>query len=314
MEFDIVISHKGCPDGLSAVWCYYHYLRSIASKFVPSYYEMQPGEYLDLDYTNKKVLLLDICFKLEDLVRTSKLAENITVLDHHKSNYYPDLNISNITFVFDMGRSGAQISWDFFFPTQKDNRPWFIDMIADRDLWKWELVDSEEITTGMYFNGLYKNEGFDKLLLYVDSDIRKLKLEGRTIMKMNKSKVEYLAKQALLVTFDEYHLYKILRKLPNSNQQKLVEFSKYKVYIVNAEHSIASELGNMLSKKTECDFAIVYRYDLMTNQWFLSCRKSKENIDLSVLTKKFGGGGHPAASGFSLPNIGDFKKYFRLDL
>lgn len=302
MNFDIVISHKGCPDGLAARWCYYHYLKD--RDYTPQYLEVVAGGYLDfVDYKDKKVLMLDICYKKEQLLELSRIVSQIVILDHHKSSYC-ELECDNIIFVYDIDRSGAQIAWDYFH--EGIIRPWFIEMIADRDLWKWKYANSNAITTAMYSNGYYTNEGFDKLLEFCDSDIKKLKTQGKIMLNMTKSRVDYVCKKAKLFVFDETKICKMLNIKSDDNNTR-----QYNVYVVDAEHSIASEVGNKLSSDiSKCDFAIVYRYDIESNQWFLSCRTCSDSVDLSVLCKKFRGGGHPRAAGFSLPNVGDFKLYF----
>jgi len=47
-----------------------------------------------------------------------------------------------------------------------------------------------------------------------------------------------------------------------------------------------------------CDFAVVWYWDHKEKYAKVSLRSFHDNIDCSVVAKRFGGGGHPQASGF----------------
>ena len=69
-------------------------------------------------------------------------AAGLIVIDHHKSAMVELHDISNTHF--DMTKSGAILSWEFFHPGKEP--PKFISYIQDRDLWKWELPYSREFS------------------------------------------------------------------------------------------------------------------------------------------------------------------------
>ena len=60
-----------------------------------------------------------------------------------------------------------------------------------------------------------------------------------------------------------------------------------------------SEIGARLSP--DCDFAVIWFYDHEDRLIKVSLRAFHEHIDVSELAKKFGGGGHRKAAGFTLP-------------
>ena len=45
--------------------------------------------------------------------------------------------------IFDMERSGAGLTWDYFYPGRP--RPWLIDYVEDRDLWRFKIEDAEVV-------------------------------------------------------------------------------------------------------------------------------------------------------------------------
>ena len=90
----------------------------------------------------KNVVILDFSF---DNATTKKMIEDsneLLVIDHHKSAMVELHDISNTRF--DMTKSGAILSWEFFHPGKEP--PKFIRYIQDRDLWNWELEYSKEFS------------------------------------------------------------------------------------------------------------------------------------------------------------------------
>ena len=60
-----------------------------------------------------------------------------------------------------------------------------------------------------------------------------------------------------------------------------------------------SEIGSRLAP--DCDFAMIWYYDHCDRIIKVSLRAFHDTIDVSEIAKKFGGGGHRKAAGFTLP-------------
>ena len=67
--------------------------------------------------------------------------------------------------------------------------------------------------------------------------------------------------------------------------------------VVNSSHWM-SEIGSRLAP--DCDFALIWYYDHAVQECKVSLRAFHDNIDVSEVSKKFGGGGHKKAAGFTL--------------
>ena len=224
----------------------------------------------------------------------AKVCKKILILDHHKT---AEENLSGIDlefggiieYVFDMDRSGAQIAWDYCYPTI--NRPSFIDYIADRDLWNWELKYSKEISKALYFDDWYQ---FDKLEeLYTSPEPKEL-----IIMRF--------AKQGKL-------LLKYEQKLINNAIEHAIKckFEGYTVLLSNCEYTLRSEVGSVLAKQPGIDFSAIWTYSFKDKVWWISLRGSKDcNISLHHIAQKFDGGGHMRSAGFKLKD--NIHKYFEL--
>ncbi len=290
IEFDTIVYHTCCPDGVSGLWCANKYQQFKNFEKI----KMHAGKDPVFKTQNKKIIFIDVCPSINFLLEHSKLAETIKILDHHKSANDMYLknkllldNIINIEFIFDMDRSGCQIAWDYFFPNK--NRSWFINYVGDRDLWKWELENSKEICSAFdYLCVLDENElsKIDNLSNYNFEEIKNLISTGKIIYTYQSKLVEKEAEHSIQGTL------RVGNKL-------------YNVNIGSITFSLVSDLGNALTKKIlnngdKPDFGIVWNYNLLYDTWHISLRGHNTSPDLSEIAKYFGGGGHAKASGFKV--------------
>ncbi len=305
--FDIVIFHgPSCPDGICSYYC--------AKKYLVEKFQgicCKAGEEPEGKFKGKRILFVDLCPSLKFIQTTSKIAKKITILDHHKTAYdlYQEnsdiLNsIDNLELEIDMERAGCQITWDYFFPGRP--RPWFIDYVADRDLWAWKLPNSREINTALYENEYFNIKHFTKLDELLDeSEIvmenkkKELVTEGKLILKIQKRDLDAGISNAYEAVFK-------------------VDSRLFNVWLSgNINPMLRSELGNILVSKTfkngsKADFAAIWMYEPKLNEWWISLRGNDESPDLSVICKKLGGGGHRNAAGFSIKNGESLVDYFTI--
>lgn len=271
----IVWYHGGCPDGIAGAWCFR--LRFGIDIDCTGVKHNEPPPYQELDkYTT--VYMVDFSYSRDEILKVASICKRVVILDHHKSaeRELEGLdNIPNIICIFDMDRSGAQIAWEFLF---LDSRPWFIDYIADRDLWRWSLDGAREICEGMHYMNMFS---FEKL-----SELHDTKQSKEYFYNIGKSLLEYKKKR--------------IDKVVNSSA--LYNFFEYKVRMANCDYELRSEVGNEMCALGDCDFSVVWTYSLKDDQWWLSLRlgDSKDDYDLSIIAKRFGGGGHPRASGMTI--------------
>jgi oligoribonuclease NrnB/cAMP/cGMP phosphodiesterase (DHH superfamily) len=140
MQFDSIIYHSGCPDGISSLWCALRYNK------ISEIIACKPGVDPVFEHKNRDILFVDISPSENYLLKIQSEVKSISILDHHKTTREIYTNIKdklkdNVKFIIDMNRAGCQITWDYFFPNIK--RPWFIDYVADRDMWTWKLPNSK---------------------------------------------------------------------------------------------------------------------------------------------------------------------------
>lgn len=261
-SIDLVIYHANCSDGTGAAWAAWKLLGDRAEYFAANHGEKPP------EVKGRRVAILDFSYSNSTIKQMVKDADALVVIDHHKSAMV-ELHDVNCT-IFDMKRSGAMMSWNFFHPGKEP--PQLIKYIEDRDLWKWELPYSKEFSAAFDMVPWDFDE-YDKFL--DDSAIDDAKERGAYILAYSKTVISKIVKNASK------------RKLDGKD-----------VLVVNSSHWM-SEIGNNLGPK--CDYAMIWCWDHEKRQCRVSLRAHHDDEDVSEVAKRFGGGGHRKAAGFSLP-------------
>jgi len=259
---DCVIYHADCTDGFGSAYSAWKLLGNRA-EYHPCKHGTTPP-----DVRDKTVVILDFAFDNATTKKMISEASGLVVIDHHKSAMVELHDITNTHF--DMTKSGAILSWEFFHPGKEP--PKFIKYIQDRDLWKWELDYSKEFSAAfdMVPFEFEEFEKFEDDSVFDDSVKR-----GSYILAYSKTVVKKVCEKAQLRKFDGKE-----------------------VLVVNASHWM-SEIGARLAP--DCDFAMIWYWDHNARETKVSLRGFHDTVDVSEIAKKFGGGGHKKAAGFQLP-------------
>lgn len=299
-DFDVCLYHANCPDGIGAAYPFWKAHRTNNDFILKGvrYSDSYPSDII----RGKKVVIVDFCYSREEIVEICSIAECVLILDHHDTSKrnLENLKLPNLSYLFDMERSGAQIAWDYYELVKNpviggiklatleymagtycsENRPWFIEVIADRDLWKWEKPGSNEIGKALYYEGWYRWERMLELEESEDpyGDREYFFAKGIPIVTIENRNIEYAVRSSVLATFRGH---RVRMSCCNSN--------------------IRSEVGNALANMDDCDFAVLWRYDFKEDHWWISLRGG-DNCDISLnqICELFGGGGHPKACGFTI--------------
>ena len=272
-EVNLVLYHANCADGFGAAYAAWSLLGSSAEYRPVSHGNTIPN------VAGKKVAILDFSYKNKDLKKMIKLSDNLIVIDHHKSAMEDLKGIDNAKF--DMSKSGAMLAWEWFRSGEKV--PKLIAYIQDRDLWKWELQDSKEFSTGLNMIPFDFHE-YHKLL--DQSNFDKVVRQGGDIL----SYVELASSRAASYAGDRVY---------NGLQVKVVNSSQW-----------ISEIGSILSP--HCDFAMIWNYSHLDDAVRVSLRSFHDHIDVSKIALSLGGGGHKKASGFKLTGEKNVEHLFDL--
>jgi uncharacterized protein len=195
--------------------------------------------------------------------------------------------------VFDMERSGAGIAWDVLVTESAGPycvgtdgcgatnghhlgcsylRPWAINYVEDRDLWRWALPDSR--TVNAFLGAVpFKFEAWDELLKMPLADALKA---GQAVQMKLRQYCEEVGKNLRRVSFNE----------------------RESVPLVNAPQCDISELLEHLMDVTGETF--VMGWWQRADGLFQYSLRSRGDLDVSAIAKARGGGGHKNAAGFQL--------------
>lgn len=268
------IYHGNCADGFGAAWVVRQALGADV-EFVPAVYG-QPAP----DVQGKDVIIVDFSYPYELLALLSHQANSILIIDHHKTAAealaklptapacWVDWATSQkpIAAIFDMARSGAGLTWDYFNPGTP--RPALINHIEDRDLWQFQLEGTRDVMAAVFSHP----QDFATWDLLMADHIQALRLDGHAIERKQQ---------------------KDIADLVASNSRYMI-IGGITVPTINLPHTMASDAGHLLSHGQP--FAAIY-WDTAEGRQF-SLRSTDEGEDVSAIAKQYGGGGHRNAAGF----------------
>lgn len=263
----VCIYHGNCPDGFGSAFAAWKKYGNTFDYYPANHNTEPPWELI----TDKHVFLLDFSYSKEYVIAMFQYAKVISIIDHHKSAIENLSDVLGLHKILDINKSGAVLSWEYF---NKDKPvPEFLNYIQDRDLWKFELPNSKEVTTSI-LSYKYDFEVWDNYLY--ERPIPELVVEGSALYRKHIKDVNELIKTT----------------------KKRINILGYNVPIANAPYCYASDICDILCENEP--FACSY-YFKNNDSIYVSIR-SKQNvgIDVSEIASRFGGGGHKHAAGFEI--------------
>ena len=268
MKKIIILYHNECSDGFGAAWAAWKKFGSKAEYMGLKHQTPPPLKKL----RGKILYFVDITYIGKDLDNVIKVAEDVTILDHHISAKDEIKKAPHSIYALD--QSGAGLAWRFFHSDKKD--PYLIRCVETRDLWVWKVPHAKEILAAM-----------DVLSF----DFKKWDHAAKDLENIQIRK-KYIEKGLAILAYEE----KIATDLFTKTQPAI--FEGHRVGVVNSP-VLHSEIGHLIYEHGY-DAAIIWSHQ--DGQIRVSMR-SNGKVDVSKLAQKYGGGGHKAAAGFRLdPN------------
>ena len=265
----LVIYHKGCADGSCAAYAAWKRFGDDGAE----YHACQYGDAAptDDDVRDRAVYIVDFSFPRVELVRIALAAKELVVLDHHKT---AQQDLADLPFArFEMAMSGAAMAWQFFAdgqvdPHRQNDLPDPVRYVQDRDLWRWALPDSREVSAAMRALGVVEDfKVFDRL-----PDVQTLVKMGGAILLDNDKTIRAICRGATDMTLDGHE-----------------------IPVVNS-CVFQSEVGERLAIGRP--FAAVW-FVSKKGETVVSLRSDANGLDVSAICKARGGGGHARAAGFT---------------
>jgi oligoribonuclease NrnB/cAMP/cGMP phosphodiesterase (DHH superfamily) len=288
----LCIYHGNCQDGFGAAWAVRHALGDDV--------EFHPGVYQDAppDVTGRDVLIVDFSYKRPALEAMAQFASSIVILDHHRTAaddlaglpppldgpYNPNAMVAwqrecnaptAIHALFDMERSGAGLTWDYFNPVVI--RPRLINHIEDRDLWRFKLPNTRAVAAAL-FSYPYEFELWDRLVNQCEdtAGYQMFIASGEAIERKHHQDIDNL--------------------LPVVKRRMVI--GGIFMPVANLPLTLTSDAGHKMA--SEADGIAACYWD--TPGWrVFSLRSTDDGPDCQAISVKYGGGGHAHAAGFRMP-------------
>lgn len=262
MSKTFVLYHANCNDGNAAAIAA-HLKFGEAATYIPVQYNKPMPEIPD----QSDVFILDFSYPREILERLHDRSKSILVLDHHKTAME---ELKGLPYAkFDMTKSGAVLAWEHFHPGEI--MPTLFHIVQDRDLWKFKSPRTRAVTAAL------------QTLVPDFRDYPKYFWNDDMLFSKGTAKLE----------FDTLDIDSAVRKAVVTEWGQ----SGYKAAILNTIH-LFSEIGERIYLNYDVDFVAMY-FITDSGELVFSFR-SKAPVDVSVLAKRLGGGGHPQACGASM--------------
>ena len=240
---------------------------------IESDYDEQPIPWDQISIGNQ-VYVLDFSFSLVDMQKLAS-GRQLTWIDHHKSALAELKDVSTAwPGIRDISEAACVLTWRYFFPQRPV--PQAITLIGDRDIWRWAEVDTGAFTEGLHVRDTHA--GNDELwvpLLEDDPDVlRAITVEGRRLREIRLADI-------------------------NNQIERLgfeVQFEGHRTLVINAPGN-----GDMGQRGRDLGYEIVYCYEdrLQLGKLTTSVTLFSREADVSVIARRYGGGGHAQAAGFS---------------
>lgn len=262
----VCVYHADCIDGFTSAWIVKQQFPDI------SFAEGRYHKELSIEqFRDKHVIFVDFSTKAYTLCDIAEIAKSVLIIDHHASAEKELSMISeslhNVELVFDMTKSGAMLTWERY---NDGPAPFIIKLVQDRDLWVFEYKETKPVMA--YAKTL--DQTFDVWDKFMNEDIKYMSKIGDVIYNARQKDVKYLVdNNAFKAIVDGEEV--LVANIPS-------------IFSSEAGHEMVSRLGK---------FSVTYSIsrDGSYNYSF----RADGKYDVSKLATRFGGGGHPNASGCS---------------
>lgn len=304
-----IVYHDRCVDGTCSLCILHKYLDENGSSDTV----LIPGNYDNLDnifnheLADRDVFFVDFSLKPQEMELLSKRVKQIKVIDHHDStvsNYQNFLSSAsakdgfqrglfkpNVELVLDKERSGALMTWDYFYKTPA---PKAVQYVSDGDLFDFHLPETRSFYSRVAMNQLTEQSMAD-LIWASPQKLQQFVDEGNLLQKQY---LEMCRKDASTA----------------SDLTIRVDNQEWRGDFVVSSREMRNDVAHILYMKNHQFVAVLTGFD--GDNYSISFRSKnhrlhKDTVDVEQLAKKFGGGGHASSSGISITKE-QFNKCFHV--
>lgn len=273
----MICIHHDDMDGITAAAVVHKYYKSknISCEFRETTYG-KPFNFDELK--GKDVVIVDFSFKLKEMKLINSIAKSLTWIDHHVTaiKELQDLDIEKLV---DIRKSGCQLTWEYYFKTQKI--PKSINLIGRYDIWDHRDPECLPFQLGIKSFSLDPTSEVFEILL---EEGRGTKGKEEEILQVGKITLDYQQKE-----FSKYAKQSAFEKILKTDK------GEYKAILVNRLFC-GSKIFDQFKLQKEYDILVTFGY--RNGDWTFSFySESDGDVNCSLIAKSYGGGGHFHAAG-----------------
>jgi oligoribonuclease NrnB/cAMP/cGMP phosphodiesterase (DHH superfamily) len=181
----------------------------------------------------------------------------------------------NLIGVREIGKAACELSWNYFFSSE--SMPKIVRMLGHYDVWNFTQYSEDELNNlqlGLRTEKIDPDNFHWVDLFYNENLLSHILLKGGNIRNYRKN---------TYADFSRDNAYRFT-------------WNGYKVVAANTSNNPNHTLESIIT--IDDDLFVTYVFN--GNKWVISLRTHQDNdIDVSIIAKKYGGGGHKKAAGFS---------------
>lgn len=286
----IVIFYHADSDGMVAAWLIKTALKSYVNsklnniKMVPYNYQKE-FDFVKYFSMSTGVFVVDLSLKPEQIETIYNHSKRMMIIDHHiTSEEFVDraLHIcSDLEYIIDTERCGAKICYDYVKNVKKGKYT-FGDDVNERavtlvDLYdRWVFGDNQD---PVYFNTYIRESGqaspygffLGSILLGSDKNIDRCVADGKKI-------------------FDAQA---VINEIKANSYGHEINYDGHRAFVVYGSGN-STLAGDRIH-----DYDIIIRKIIHDDEMTVSLYTEKD-INVAILAKAHGGGGHPKAAGYTV--------------
>ena len=236
--------------------------------------EVDYKDYIDISAINEgeKIYIVDFSFKPDVMKEVLKKTSNVIWIDHHKTAqaYNYGTRLDGLREFREKLYAGCELTWLYFYPNKEI--PSWVKLIGDRDCWRWSLgKNAEFFNEGIkLYNTSPQSTLWEQFFWGGETNIiERIINEGRVCLRYRDNFCkDYIKSYSFETTFRGY---------------KCLACGLYM-------------FGSELFGEKFNDYDICISYEFLGDKWIISLYSQK--IDVSLIAKEYGGGGHQNAAGF----------------
>ena len=271
---------------------------SNVDELVGQFYKDKEYDYYDSVFITDLSVNPDVALLIQESYMEKGNTHNVFLLDHHGTATWLNERYDWALVapeIYGKLQSGTNLLFDFLTGSEmfEDHHATVLGLLVEKirryDTWEWSKVfadnEARDLNQLLYLVGReeFVSEYLDRIL----HSPRFTFSEGSWLELFSDG-------DKLLIKNDNQNKRSYTRR--KRKQMRVIEYNGFNIGVVFAERYI-SELGNDLSSENP-ELKFIAIIDMGSNK--VSLRTIHKDIDLGKdIARKFGGGGHPQASGFS---------------